>query len=148
MKKTFLLLLSSMVLYAQAYSQSNASGSGLSSAAVTAQMKSDSKALMANNGTGNVLTASITNQVAGPLSLTADQKKSMNNALFAFFTEKAAFLNLQKTDNASYQQQQNGLLTNFMTTLAGFLSADQSNKFIALKPAGSNRSNLLTIVFY
>ncbi len=149
MKKTFFLFLSSLILYSQTHAQSTPSGSASASTGRTAQMKSDIQAQMAyNSGTGNVLTASITNQVAGPLSLTADQKNSMNNALYAFFTEKAPFLNLQKTDNASYQQQQNDLLASFMKTLAGFLSAGQANKFMALKPAGSNRSSLLTIVFY
>jgi hypothetical protein len=149
MKKIFSLLLSSLVVCAQVHAQAATTGSLSNNKTITAQMKSGIQSKMAyTSGTGNILTASITNQLSTPLSLTADQKKAMNDALYNFFTAKGSFLNLRNTDNASYQQQQNDLLAGFMKTLSGFLSANQVAQFTALKPPASGRSGLLAIVFY
>ncbi|MDR3711738.1 MAG: hypothetical protein P4L51_02895 [Puia sp.] len=149
MKKIFSLVLLSLGLFSQGRAQFSALGPVSSDPAAGSQMKSGIQSQMAYTpGAGNILTASITNQVATPLSLTADQKKSMNDALYQFFTAKGAFLPLRATDSVSYQQQQSVLLAGLIKTLGGFLSVGQVTRFVALKPAAGTRSSLLTIVFY
>ncbi len=144
MKKTFSLFVFSLLLFGAGRAQVSKTNP-----VIAAQMKSDMQAKMAYNAeTGNALTASITGKLAGPLSMTAAQQKGMNGALYDFFNGKSGFLNLKRTDPASYQAQQYVLLGNFTTQLAGFLSADQLSKFKALKPPAGDRSNLLSLVFY
>jgi hypothetical protein len=97
---------------------------------------------------GNIVTVNITNRVALPLSLTADQKKSFNTALYNFFGAKNGFAKLKWSNQASYQQQLNSLIQQFTSQLGTFLSSDQVDKFVSMRPPSPHTNNMLVMVFY
>lgn len=146
MKKYFsfsvLLLLMLMKGHAQQTNQVNS--------AAQAQLRAVPQAQASYNATtgGNVLTTSITNRVAPPLGLTTDQKKSFNTALFNFFGEKNNLVKLKWSNPTSYQQQLNTLIQKLSGQLGTFLSDDQVNKFVAMKPPTAQTRDPLILVFY
>src|ERR1700733_1416105 len=109
------------------------------STVTAAQLKSAAQERLAYNSStgGSVFTTAIVNRVAVPLSLTATQQKSMNNALYNYFNQKGSLTKLKWSDNAAYQQQANTLLQQFIGQLGAFLSPDQVSKFVAMRPASA-----------
>ena len=120
-------------------------------APVTAEdLKLQAQTRMAYNSTtgGNEFTTNLVNHVSPALNLTTPQQKSMNMALFNYFNQKGALTKLKWSDHAAYMQQVNTLLQTFIGQLGNFLSGDQVNKFVAMKPATAQTKDPLVSVFY
>jgi hypothetical protein len=120
------------------------------STVTAASLKSAAQARMAYNSTtgGNEFTTSLVMRVNPALALTAAQQKSLNTAFYNFFNEKGSFSKLKWSDQASYTQQVNTLVQKLITQLGTFLSSDQVNKFVAMKPASPRTSDPLVSIFY
>lgn len=118
--------------------------------ATAAQLKSglQTRAAYDPSTGGNVFTTSLVGKLVTPLSLTATQQKSMNTALFNFFTQKNGFSKLRWSDQTAYQQQTNSLVQTLIGQLGAFLSPDQVSKFVAMKPASPRTQDPLVPVFY
>jgi hypothetical protein len=146
MKKYISLLSVSLTLaFASQAQQSQTNGT------VTAQsLKLQAQTRMAYNSTtgGNEFTTSLVTRVNPALNMTAPQQKSMNMALYNFFNQKGALAKLKWSDHAAYVQQVNSLLQTFIGQLGNFLSTDQVNKFVAMKPATAQTRDPLVSVFY
>ena len=96
----------------------------------------------------NKLTGSITNQLASKLSLTKIQLPKVSSAVSTFLAAKSQILPLLKTNKAAYQAKQTGLFNNLKSSLTGILVKDQMNKFLGLKPATNDPTNVLSNLFY
>jgi hypothetical protein len=150
-KYIFYLPFFPMLFFAMLLSFKGNAQQALTNSTVTvAQLKSISQATVAYNSNtgGNFITSGITNRVAVPLGLAANQKTAMNTALYNFLNEKGGFTKLRLSNMAAYQQQLNSLVQQFAVTLAGFLSAGQVNQFIAMKPPSRDSRDPLVAVFY
>ena len=96
----------------------------------------------------NKLSSSITAQLNTSLSLTKDQEQQVLKSVSGFLTEKAKFISLSSSDKAAYQQKQAALFDSFKHKMSGILLMGQTNKFLALKPATNEPSNVLSNLFY
>lgn len=112
-----------------------------------AQLRSSPAAYNSTTG-GSSFTTGLTNHMAVPLGLTATQQKSMNSALYNFFNEKGGLTKLRWSDKIAYQQQTNSLVQKLVGQLGAFLSPDQVNKFVAMKPASSVTRDPMATIFY
>jgi predicted outer membrane protein len=137
-----LLLLVFLEGHAQQPNQTNSQTAAQIKAATQAQSAFNSKT------GGNMLTTGITSRIAQPLSLSVDQKRSFNTALFNFFNDKNGFAKLKWSDRTSYQQQLNTLIQKLTGQLEAFLSPDQVNKFVSMRPASPRTNDPLIMVFY
>ncbi len=95
---------------------------------------------------------SVTNSIMGKLvpglGLTAPQNPQVTDAVSGFLTKKADILPLQSSNPAEYTKKQSGLFSGLQSKLSGILLKDQMNKFLGMKPATNNPSNVLSQLFY
>jgi hypothetical protein len=146
MKRGIWMGLLSGLIYLTGYAQTqNQTGTTVTSAELKAALQQKTSY---NPATGNALTASITNRLTPVLQLTSDQQQKMNGALYTYFSAKAPYVPMKRTDPAGYQQQQTTLFNTLQTNLSGFLTGSQLSRFAASKPASSHASDILTLVFY
>lgn len=96
----------------------------------------------------NKLSSSITEQLNNSLRLTKDQEQQVLKSVSSFLTEKSKFISLSNSDKAAYQQKQAALFESFKHKMSGILLMGQTNKFLALKPATNEHSNILSHLFY
>ncbi len=94
------------------------------------------------------LTKGITDKLTAKLALSATQVPKVTSAVNTFLQAKSQILPLLKTNKAAYATKQTGLLSNLKTNLATTLAKDQMNKFLGLKPATNDASNILSNLFY
>lgn len=116
----------------------------------TAQIKSQAQTLTPYNTNtgGNFASTAVVNRVSTPLSLTAGQSKSMNTAIYNFLNSKGALNKLKWSNPSAYRQQLAGLIQQLAENLSAFLSTDQVNQFVAMKPASARTRDPLVMIFY
>jgi hypothetical protein len=96
----------------------------------------------------NTLTKSITDKLTTKLGLSATQVPKVTSAVSTFMQAKSQILPLLQTNKTAYKEKQASLLSNLKTQLAGTLVKNQMNKFLGLKPATNDASNVLSNLFY
>lgn len=96
----------------------------------------------------NTLTNGIMGKLSPALLLTAAQKPKVTSAITEYLTQKAQFAATQKSNLAEYTQRQSGIFQGLKSKLAGILLKNQMNKFMGLKPATNDPSNLLSQLFF
>lgn len=96
----------------------------------------------------NALTNGIMGKLSPALLLTAAQKPKVTSAITEYLTQKAKFATSQKTNPAEYTQRQSGIFQGLKSKLTGILLKNQMNKFMGLKPATNDPSNLLSQLFF
>lgn len=96
----------------------------------------------------NALTNGIMGKLSPALLLTAAQKPKVTSAITEYLTQKAKFATAQKTNPAEYTQRQSGIFQGLKSKLTGILLKNQMNKFMGLKPATNDPSNLLSQLFF
>jgi hypothetical protein len=96
----------------------------------------------------NSLTQTVTSQLTSKLGLSATQVPKVTNAVTTFMQAKSAILPLLKTNKSQYQTKQSAIFGNLKTALTGVLLKNQMNKFLGLKPATNDPTNVLSNLFY
>jgi len=96
----------------------------------------------------NSLTKSITQTLTTKLKLNETQVTKVSGAVSTFLQAKSQIMPLLKTNKAAYQQKQTSLFSNLKSSLATTLAKDQMTKFLGLKPATNDPSNVLSNLFY
>lgn len=94
------------------------------------------------------LTQGITDQLTAKLGLSATQLPKVTNAVTTFMQAKSQILPLLKTNKDEYGKKQTAIFNNLKTALTGALVKNQMNKFLGLKPATNDPSNILSNLFY
>lgn len=94
------------------------------------------------------ITNSLMGQLIPQLNLTKAQQPGVQDALSGFLTQKAGILPLQQSNPAGYTQKQTGLFNQLKTKLGGILMQQQMNKFLGLKPAKNDPTNVLSQLFF
>jgi hypothetical protein len=94
------------------------------------------------------ISSSVMNILTPKLGLSAAQIPKVTGAVNTFLQAKSAILPLLKSNKAEYQTKQSGLLNNLTTSLGTSLAKDQVNKFLGLKPATNDPTNVLSNLFY
>lgn len=96
----------------------------------------------------NALTSGIMGKLSPALVLTAAQKPKVTSAITEYLSQKAQFVAKQKTNPAEYTQRQMGIFQGLKSKLAGILVKNQMNKFLGLKPATNDPTNVLSQLFF
>lgn len=96
----------------------------------------------------NALTSGIMGKLSPALVLTAAQKPKVTSAITEYLSQKAQFIAKQKTNPAEYTQRQMGIFQGLKSKLAGILVKNQMNKFLGLKPATNDPTNVLSQLFF
>lgn len=94
------------------------------------------------------LTSSIMGKLVPGLGLTNAQTPQVTDAVTGFLTKKADIVPLKGSNPADYAKKQSGLFSGLQSKLSGILLKDQMNKFLGMKPASNNPSNVLSQLFY
>ena len=82
------------------------------------------------------------------LSLTDTQVPKVTSAVTTFMNAKSKILPLLQTNKTAYKQKQTSLFSKLKSTLVTTLVKDQVSKFMGLKPATNDASNVLSNLFY
>ena len=94
------------------------------------------------------LTKGIMGKLGPALSLTKTQTPKVNSAVSSYLTDKSKILPLQTSDKAQYTQKQSGLFNTLKSKLGGILLKEQMSKFLGMKPAGNDPTNVLSQLFF
>ncbi len=109
--------------------------------------KAKSAASAAGLDVGSV-SSGIMNVLSSKLSLTDVQTPKVTKAVTTFLDAKSKILPLLETNKTAYNQKQGSLFSKLKSTLATALLKSQMNKFMGLKPATNDPSNVLSNLFY
>jgi len=82
------------------------------------------------------------------LALTDAQAPKVTSAVSTFLDAKSKILPLLTTNKTAYNQKQTSLFSKLKTALATTLLKNQLNKFMGLKPATNDATNVLSNLFY
>lgn len=96
----------------------------------------------------NKLTSGIMGKLTPGLALTALQQPKVTEAVSGFLGKKGNILGLLKSDPAKYASQFGTLFNGLKGNLGGILGKDQMSKFMDMKPATNNPTNVLSNLFY
>jgi hypothetical protein len=96
----------------------------------------------------NKLTSGIMGKLTPGLALTALQQPKVTEAITGFLGKKADILGLMKSDPTKYASQFGGLFKGLTGSLGGILAKDQMTKFMGMKPATNNPTNVLSNLFF
>ena len=96
----------------------------------------------------NKLTSGIMGKLTPGLALTALQQPKVTEAVSSFLGKKANILGLLKSDPAKYATQAASLFSGLKGNLGGILNKDQMTKFLGMKPATNNPTNVLSNLFF
>ncbi len=96
----------------------------------------------------NKLTSGIMGKLTPGLALTALQQPKVAEAVTGFLGKKANILGLLKSDPVKYASQFGTLFNGLKGNLGGILGKDQMNKFLGMKPATNNPTNVLSNLFF
>lgn len=96
----------------------------------------------------NSLAQLVTSQLTSKLGLTTKQVPKVTNALNTFMQAKAQIMPLLKSDKGQYTTKQAAIFDNLKTSLGTTLVKNQMNKFLSLKPATNDPTNVLSNLFY
>lgn len=94
------------------------------------------------------LTSSIMAKLVPSLNLTGEQKPKVTDAVSSYLGEKAGIISEQTSKPADYAKKQSGFFSTLKSKLSGILLKDQMNKFLGLKPATNDPTNVLSQLFY
>ena len=94
------------------------------------------------------LTTSIMSKLVPSLKLTGEQKPKVTDAVSSYLGDKAGIIGQQTSNPAEYTKKQSGLFNKLKSILSGILLKDQMNKFLGLKPATNDPTNVLSQLFY
>ena len=94
-------------------------------------------------------TSSIVDMLGSKLSLPADQKPKLTDAISGFLTKKKDITGLASTNPTDYLSKFNPLQKGLFDKMKGIMGASAFTKFLGLKPSGSNvAGNLLSNLFF
>jgi hypothetical protein len=96
----------------------------------------------------NKLTTSIMSKLVPKLGLTTAQKPKVTDAVTDYLEDKAGIVGEQASKPAEYAKKQSGFFKTLLNSLTGILAKDQLNKFLGLKPATNDPTNVLSQLFY
>ncbi|WP_443937043.1 hypothetical protein [Pedobacter sp. MW01-1-1] len=96
----------------------------------------------------NSLTSSIMKKLTPSLGLTSAQSPSVTSTVTDFLTKKSSILPLQQSDPAAYKSKFGTLFSGLKSKLGTALLAGQMTKFMGLKPATNDPTNVLSQLFY
>ncbi|WP_142686535.1 hypothetical protein [Chitinophaga polysaccharea] len=114
-----------------------------------AQQSSPSRAEIVKAGTTKKLAATDYSRIFLPgIEVSETQKAQVNKLILEFLNAKRALNAENRKTPGIYEQQQPTLFNNFKAKLAGVLSAEQMNAFLASKPATGEKTNMLRSIFY
>ncbi|MEJ0101665.1 MAG: hypothetical protein WDO19_03490 [Bacteroidota bacterium] len=82
------------------------------------------------------------------LALTDAQTPKVTSAVTTFLDAKSKILPLLTTNKTAYNQKQASLFSKLKTALATTLVKNQVSKFLGLKPATNDATNVLSNLFY
>ncbi|MBX9734743.1 MAG: hypothetical protein K2X37_11835 [Chitinophagaceae bacterium] len=95
----------------------------------------------------NSIAKGIMGKLVPGLNLMGDQAPKLNEEVMNFLKKKAGIMSLKASNAAEYTKQQTDLFNNLKNRLGFILKPDQFKKFLALRPAASDKSNPLTHLF-
>lgn len=95
----------------------------------------------------NSVAKGIMGKLVPGLNLAGDQVPKVNEEVMGFLKKKTDIMSLKGSNPAEYTKQQTGLFNNLKSRLGFILKPDQFKKFLALRPAASDKSNPLTHLF-
>jgi hypothetical protein len=96
----------------------------------------------------NMLSNSIMGKLIPGLKLTAMQQQQVTTVISGFLTLKENIIPLKKSDPAEYRKKQSGLFSSLKSRVSRFISKDQLNKFLGMKPVTYDPTNALSQLFY
>ncbi|HLK30902.1 MAG TPA: hypothetical protein VKT28_20160 [Puia sp.] len=94
------------------------------------------------------LTKGIMGKLGPALTLTKAQLPKVTSVVSTYLTGKSKIMSLVSSNKDQYTQKQSGLFSTLKTKLAGILVKDQMNKFLGMKPATNDATNVVSQLFY
>jgi hypothetical protein len=114
-------------------------------AIITPAQQSFAQAPM-QNIEGNV--NAIMSKLNTALTLTDVQKTKLPEVITAFLNQRSLILPLAGSNPKTYDTKLNSMHNGFYRKLKSILTADQYAKFLTLKPADNDTTNVLSQLFY
>jgi hypothetical protein len=96
----------------------------------------------------NKMTSGIMGKLTPGLGLSAAQSPKVTDAVSGFLGQKANIMGLLKSDPTKYASKIGPLFDGLKGKLGGILSKDQMSKFLGMKPATNNPTNVLSNLFF
>jgi len=94
-------------------------------------------------------TSGITDLLGSKLSLPADQKPKLSDAIGGFLKNKQGILGLANSNPTDYLSKFNPLQKGLFDKMKGIMGAAKFTNFLGLKPSGNNiTGNLLSNLFF
>ena len=93
-------------------------------------------------------TSGITDKLMSSLGLASGAKSGLSSLIGGFLKEKQGFLGLAKTDPAQYLSKFSPLQSGLFGKLKSQLGEAVFSKFLGLKPAGGDATNILSNLFF
>jgi hypothetical protein len=95
----------------------------------------------------NSIAKGVMGKLVPGLGLAGDQVPKVNDEVMSFLKKKTDIMALKGSNPAEYTKQQTGLFNNLKNRLGFILKPEQYKKFLALRPAATDKSNPLTHIF-
>jgi hypothetical protein len=95
---------------------------------------------------GNV--NAIVSKLNTALTLTDVQKTKLPESITAFLNQRSLILPLAGSNPKTYDTKLNSMHNGFYRKLKSILTADQYAKFLTLKPADNDATNVLSQLYY
>lgn len=95
---------------------------------------------------GNV--NAIVSKLNTALTLTDVQKTKLSESITAFLNQRSLILPLAGSNPKTYDTKLNSMHNGFYRKLKSILTADQYTRFLTLKPADNDTTNVLSQLYY
>ncbi len=93
-------------------------------------------------------TDGVVGKLMSSLALGADKKPALTSAISGFLKDKQGFIGLAKSAPAEYLSKFNPLQKGLFGKLKSTIGAAAFTKFMGLKPAGGDATNVLSNLFF